>query len=189
MLRHSFYAIALVALLMVPALGKDDFKREGSAAERAKKDPLEGKAAPVLSVKDWMNTGGKALKLSKLKGKVVVLDFWGVWCGPCRESVPHLNKLHEKYKDKGLVIIGVHSKAEAKKMADFAKKNGIKYPIVIDDNDQTRKKYAVDSNPDYYIIDRAGILRIADLSNVELDRAIVAMLAEKAPSKSKKSGD
>ncbi|MDF1663372.1 MAG: hypothetical protein P1V97_16490 [Planctomycetota bacterium] len=79
MLRYSFFAIALVTLLVAPALAKDDFKREGSAAQRAKKDPLEGKAAPALSVKDWMNTGGKALKLSELKGKVVVLDFWGVW--------------------------------------------------------------------------------------------------------------
>lgn len=102
--------------------------------------------------------------------------------------MPHLNKLHEKYKDKGLVIIGVHSKAASEKMADFAKKNGIKYPIVVDDGDKTRRKYAVDSNPDYYIIDRAGILRVADLANSELDRVIVAMLAEKAPGK-KKSGN
>ena len=97
--------------------------------------------------------------------------------------MPYLNKLHNKYKDKGLVIIGVHSKAASEKMADFAKKNGIQYPIVIDDGDQTRRKYAVDSNPDYYIIDRSGKLRVADLANAELERAIIAMLNEKAPAK------
>ena len=81
MLRQSMIGVALATLLlMAPAFAKDDFKREGSAAQRAKKDPLEGKIAPSLVVKDWMNTEtGKALKLSKLKGKVVVLDFWGVW--------------------------------------------------------------------------------------------------------------
>lgn len=79
MLRKSFLALLVMTCLVLPAQAKDDFKREGSAAQRKKKDPLEGKTAPALSVKDWMNTNGKALKLSELKGKVVVLDFWGVW--------------------------------------------------------------------------------------------------------------
>lgn len=58
---------------------KDDFKREGKPAQRAKKDPLEGKAPPPLRLAGWMNTKGKAIKLGDLKGKVVVLKFWGVW--------------------------------------------------------------------------------------------------------------
>ena len=72
----------MATLLIVPGgAGADDFKRErGKGAEKdAAKDALEGKTPPELAVKDWMNTEGKALKLADLRGKVVVLDFWGVW--------------------------------------------------------------------------------------------------------------
>lgn len=57
----------------------DDFQREGNAAARAKKDPLEGKAPPPLQVAQWMNIEGKALTFDELKGKVVAIKFWGVW--------------------------------------------------------------------------------------------------------------
>ncbi|MCH8275225.1 MAG: hypothetical protein IH851_10585 [Armatimonadetes bacterium] len=80
MIRKGFVAAILACLGMAATAGvQDDFKREGDAAARAKKDPLEGKAPPKLQVTNWMNTGGKELKLKDLKGKVVVLDFWGVW--------------------------------------------------------------------------------------------------------------
>jgi thiol-disulfide isomerase/thioredoxin len=69
---------------------------------------LFGKPAPELRrIKDWKNGG--PVKLADLKGKVVVLDFWGFWCGPCVFSMPEMTRLHEKFADKGLVIIGVHN--------------------------------------------------------------------------------
>ncbi|HZN41647.1 MAG TPA: hypothetical protein VFD82_22780 [Planctomycetota bacterium] len=58
---------------------KDGFPREGSPAQRVKKDALENKAPPTLEVRDWLNTGGKALSLAELRGNVVLIDFWGVW--------------------------------------------------------------------------------------------------------------
>lgn len=74
-------------------------------------------------------------------------------------------------------------------MADFAKEQGINYPIAIDTDKKTVTAFKVDSYPDYYVIDRAGKLRFADLANKELDRAIAMLLAEKAPKKSKKGKD
>jgi thiol-disulfide isomerase/thioredoxin len=68
---------------------------------------LVGKTAPELTqIKGWKNGG--PVKLADLKGKVVILDFWGHWCGPCIGRMPHLMELHDKYADKGLVIIAVH---------------------------------------------------------------------------------
>ncbi len=93
--------------------------------------------------------------------------------------MPHLKELHEKYGKKGLVIIGVHTKNAAEKMADFVKKSGIPYPVCVDATGATVKAFRVDSFPDYYLIDRAGKLRFADLANGELDRAIATLLAEK----------
>ncbi len=65
--------------LAVPALAQEPFPREGKPAQRQAKDALEGKTPPALSVADWRNTDGKALSLAELRGKVVLLDFWGVW--------------------------------------------------------------------------------------------------------------
>ncbi len=79
-IRQMGAAFAALAITSLPALaqdGKGDFKREGNPKQRAKKDPLEGKLPPSLSVTSWMNS--RPLKLSELHGKVVVIKFWGVW--------------------------------------------------------------------------------------------------------------
>jgi len=72
-----------------------------------------GKRAPELQVADWIK--GKPIAFEQLKGKVVLLDFWGIWCGPCKRIMPELIKLHEKYYRDGLVIIGIHDCSENSK--------------------------------------------------------------------------
>ena len=86
--------------------------------------------------------------------------------------------MQERYKDQGLVLIGVHTQRGSEKMAKLAKDVGINYPIAVDRNGKTVAAYAVDSYPDYYVIDRSGKLRFADLGNADLDRAIEMLLAE-----------
>ncbi len=71
--------LALCLVGITTAQQQDPFPREGDPAQRAKKDPLEGKAPPALHVSDWLNTDGKALSLAELRGNVVLIDFWGVW--------------------------------------------------------------------------------------------------------------
>jgi thiol-disulfide isomerase/thioredoxin len=118
------------------------------------------------------------MKLDELKGKVVLLDFWATWCGPCIAAIPHTNELAAKYKDKGLVIIGVCHPQGVEKMAQMAKDKGIKYPVTADKDGTTIKAYKVNSYPDYYFIDRSGNLRIADCANGKVDAAIEALLGE-----------
>lgn len=72
-------ALLLVFILGCASATQDDFKREGEGSVRAQKDALENKPPPALQLSGWINTGGEALTLEGLKGKVVVLDFWGVW--------------------------------------------------------------------------------------------------------------
>ena len=97
--------------------------------------------------------------------------------------MPHLKELYAEHKQDGLEIVGVHSKRGGGAMADFVEENEIPYPTAVDVEGLTVKAYAVDSYPDYYLVDRAGKLRFADLANAELDRAIEMLLAEPAPKK------
>ena len=83
---------------------KDSWTWDDEAVVRSKHAALEGKPMPALSLQGWVNG---EVKPQDLKGKVVVVDFYATWCGPCMAAIPHNNELLKKYKDKGLVIVGV----------------------------------------------------------------------------------
>ena len=169
--------LALVPVTRAVEEPKDGFKRERKEGDTAK-DALEGKKPPELQVEGWLNTEGKEIKLAELKGKVVVLDFWGVWCGPCRAAMPHLKELYAKHKEDGLVVIGVHTTNQGEKMPDYVQEEALPWPVAVDAEKKTVAAFQVDSYPDYYVIDRAGNLRVADLANSELDRVVEALLKE-----------
>jgi hypothetical protein len=95
--------------------------------------------------------------------------------------VPHLLELAKKHADAGLVVIGVHTTNGADRMAAFVEEQKITYAVCADVDNATTTAFAVDSYPDYYLIDRAGVLRVADLQNRALDGAIEALLAEPSP--------
>lgn len=173
------FALAGLGALAVPARAQaDPFRRE---TPREGKDRLEGKIPPALDVVDWRNTEGVGLTLAELKGKVVVVDFWGTWCAPCRASVPHLKSLLDEYADDGLVVIGVHTTKGGEDLTSFLEEHGVKWPVAQDRENQTVKAFAVDGYPDYTLIDRAGNLRVADLANEDLESAVKALVAEDLP--------
>jgi thiol-disulfide isomerase/thioredoxin len=169
--------LVLFPLALVAEETKDGFKRERKVGETSK-DALEGKAPPALQVESWLNTDGKETNLASHKGKVVVLDFWGTWCGPCRAAMPHLKELYAKHREDGLVVIGIHSTKQSDEMAEYVKEESLPWPVAVDVEKRTVEAFHVDSYPDYYVIDRAGNLRFADLSNSELDRAVEMLLKE-----------
>ena len=95
--------------------------------------------------------------------------------------MPHLKDLYAQYKDDGLVLIGVHSKKGGSQAHEYAKAKGIDYPICVDSSGSTVGAYGVNSYPDYYVIDRNGVLRYADLANSHVDAVVAKLLAEPAP--------
>jgi len=95
--------------------------------------------------------------------------------------VPHLKELHSQYKDQGLVLIGVHTMKGASKAHDYAKAKSIDYPICVDSSGSTVRAFRANSFPDYYVIDRNGVLRYADLVNSHVDDVVKKLLAEPAP--------
>lgn len=95
--------------------------------------------------------------------------------------MPHLNELHAQYKDDGLVLIGVHTAKGSSAAAAFVKAKGVAYPVCVDSSGATVRAFSANSFPDYYVIDRAGVLRYADLSNRHVDAVVAKLLAEPGP--------
>ena len=94
-----------------------------------------------------------------LKGKVVILDFWASWCGPCAESFPVMDELQKKYQDQGLVILAVSVDEKVAKMATFLKKNPVTFTIVRDAEHKLVATAGPETMPTSFIIDRAGKVR------------------------------
>ena len=160
---------------------------EGDADKRARLKRLEEspEKPPALTVENWHNS--EALSLDQLKGKVVVLDFWATWAPSNDKTIPKHKALLEKYGEQGLVIIGVTSTTLGNEgIKDAIEKHGIDYPVCVDIENKTNTAYAPNGYSDYYLIDRAGNLRIADCANNKLEDEIKALLSEKVDEEEEK---
>jgi len=98
----------------------------------------------------------QALELNSLRGRPVVLDFWATWCGPCQAQSPIVNAIAERYKDKGLAVVGVNTSEEDGLAARFVKKKGLGFPIVYDENNAIAKQYGVSNLPTLVVVSKAG---------------------------------
>jgi thiol-disulfide isomerase/thioredoxin len=137
---------------------------------------LEGKAMPALTVEGWVNG---EVKPEDFKGKVVVVDFYATWCGPCMAAIPHNNQLLEKYKDKGLVIVGVcTSNRGQENMNQTAQDKGIKYPTARDPSLATETAWHVHYYPTYAIVDRKGVIRAIGLQPEYVEKVVKKLLDE-----------
>lgn len=139
----------------------------------------EARDAPAFSVAGDM---GK-LNLSDFQGKVVYLDFWASWCGPCRASFEWLNEAHEKYADKGLVVIAVNVDKEKELAERFLKDNPAKFHIGYDPEGGVAQTYRLKGMPSSYMINRKGQLQATHVGyrakdKIALEEKIRSLLAE-----------
>ncbi len=119
--------------------------------------PQIGKPAPNFALTDL---NGKKVSLSEYKGKVVILNFWATFCGPCKEEMPSLNNLFISFKKDGLIVLAVSTDDSEKPVQSFIKAKGITFTVLIDKDQQVFfDRYAVLGLPTTYIIDRDGIIR------------------------------
>ena len=152
-LIQSRYLVA-AGMAAVLALGGCNSSKPVKAAGSATKDDKDRKAAPEFELKD---ADAKTVRLSDYKGKVVLLDFWATWCGPCKIEIPWFIQFERTYKDKGFAVIGVAMDEEGWTVVKpFISELAINYRI-LQGTDATAQLYGgVDALPTTFLIDRDG---------------------------------
>lgn len=160
--RRSLIPLALAGVAAAAALAFSipSLSPEAAAASLLGGGGMTGKPAPAFDgIQTWINS--PPLKMEELRGKVVLVDFWTYTCINCLNALPSVKSWHEKYKDQGLVVIGVHSPEyeEEKSLAglkDAIARLGIKHAVAQDNDFKTWRNYSNRYWPALYLIDRQG---------------------------------
>lgn len=164
MVRKSVVLLMIIAIALLGACVSGE-KSDGAV-----------KGAPNFVLQDL---DGQNVSLSGLKGKVVVLDFWATWCPPCRASLPGVEKLHQTYAGRGLVILGIAlDSGDWDSVKDFRTEYGITYPV-LKGTDDVAQQYLVRTIPTFVIVDREGNIRkryIGSGSEEQIEKEIKPLL-------------
>ena len=170
----------LVAYLAAPAISGEAPRNSATATQVAESTNV---APDFVGISNWLNSG--PLRMSDLRGKVVLVDFWTYGCVNCVNTLPHVTQLYEKYKDKGLVIVGVHTpefpfERSAGNVQVAIKRHGINYPVAQDNDSATWNAYRNQYWPAQYIVDQRGNIvfqHAGEGQYEEIDRTIQKLLS------------
>jgi thiol-disulfide isomerase/thioredoxin len=168
----SIYATGFTKVLLSPIGSSAEYKSSESAT------------APDLATGEWINS--EPLKLQDLRGRVVLVEFWTFGCYNCRNTLPFVKSWNDRYREKGLTVIGVHSPEfdEERKVENLRREVtslGIRYAVVTDNNYQTWSAYHVEAWPTTFLLDKQGRIRwmhVGEGNYEGADRQIQKLLAE-----------
>lgn len=128
---------------------------EGDLFSKIRINPIKGdKKAPDFSLKDL---NGKKVELKQFKGKIIFLNFWATWCGPCKEEMPSLEVLHKQFKEKNFVLLTISVDYEGEKpVQEFINKNRYTFSVLLDPKCETLDLFEVKGIPTSFLIDKKG---------------------------------
>jgi len=169
--RDAKVLSAIAAAILVVAIGlvaytnhqgPDANSTPGDDGGRSPVNPLPGEsvsAGKMAADFNLTNLQGNPISLSSLRGKVVFLNVWATWCGPCREEMPSIETLYEEFsKDPDFVLLAVSQDSAGRSSAvdTYVRKHGFKFTVLLDPQNQVGEAYDVSGIPETFIIDRAG---------------------------------
>jgi peroxiredoxin len=152
-------------MFVILTLGALAWLRGGSPSVRVTEGEDREKAqaqAPASTLErmpdfDLRDPAGRKVSAAQFRGKVVLLDFWATWCAPCKKEMPGYEDLYRRYRDRGLVVIGISADSDPALVAKFRRRLRITYPLLINGMDVER--YGVKGLPTTMLVDRNGFVR------------------------------
>ena len=161
------------------------FSEAGLTLLGQKTDPRDF-SLPLASFAMLPEGLAKNMSLAGLQGKVVFLNFWATWCGPCRVEMPSMEALYQKYKDRGFEILAVNSGERPQEVIAFMIENNFTFLTVLDTNGAVSRSYGIQAIPTSYLIDRDGkiILRMVgsiDWNTPQIHAALELLLSAAVP--------
>jgi peroxiredoxin len=146
--------LAVLAVIALAALSSCTGAASSASSARAEKQSEGRKAAPDFTLTD---ANGRSVKLSDYRGKVVLLDFWATWCGPCQIEIPWFIEFEQQYKSKGLEVVGVSMDEDGwQAVKPYIAERKINYRILLGDDTVAQLYGGLDALPTTFLIDRDG---------------------------------
>lgn len=167
-------SLLCISLLLILALFGCKKKSAGEA-EVSIKVPEKGDMFTDVTLQDLQ---GKTFTLSQYKGKVMILNFWATWCPPCREEMPSMDALYQKFKGTDLVIIPASIDEDPKTVSKFMQKNNYTMPVYYDPDKQAGSTYGLTGVPETFIINRNGKIEEKIIGPIDWMRSDVIKLFE-----------
>jgi cytochrome c biogenesis protein CcmG/thiol:disulfide interchange protein DsbE len=167
-------AAVLVVAFLIALLGWQVFRTDQGRALGSAVSAGSAPRAPDFTL-EYLDGDGK-MRLSSLRGKVVVLNFWASWCLPCKDEAPILEAAWQRYRHRGLVVVGIDAQDFKGDGRRFAERYGLSYPILFDGHGSTLGRYGVSGFPETWFVDRQGRLVVeriqGPVTREKLDRNI-----------------
>jgi peroxiredoxin len=167
--RHSAVVGGLITVALATHAAEDPFK----ALTLSTPSPREAAREFTVPASD-----GNSLRLVQYRGQVVVLNFWATWCVPCREEMPAMERVYERFKDRGLVVLAVSVDVAGADVARFVEQRRFTFPIGLDPKRALATTYGVRALPSSFLIDRRGQLAARAIGPREWDSAAAHAVIE-----------
>ena len=141
----------------IPPTGSELVRRFQPPGSPESEKTKIGSPAPDFTLID---TDGNEAKLADFRGKVVLIDFWATWCGPCIQAMPHIQAISDIYKERDVIVLGINTwENDPGKVKPFLEEKKITYRILLDSKDEVVEKYGVNGIPTFFILDKDGIIQ------------------------------